>query len=199
MFDFSGEKATVQSQQMELLAHPAVRAWCRLGPERPVPTRVGPAQFKRHAKTTNVYRLEDAAPGGGAVIAKRCRPARGAVERIVYEHYLPHLPVPVAGYLGYLEDPADERTWLFMRAVAGERYAHDDPAHRAYAGRWIGALHARAQAIGPHPGLPAADPRRYLEHLRHARELIHAHRHNPVFVAEDLTLLDALSWHFDEI
>src|SRR5919204_4994762 len=180
MFDFSVEDVSAQRHQTELLAHPAVRAWRRLGPERPLPTGVGPAQFKPHAKTTNVYRLEDAAPGGGAVIAKRCRPARGAVERIVYEQYLPHLPVPVAAYLGYFEDPAEERPWLFMRAVTGERYAHDDPAHRAYAGRWIGALHASAQAIGPRPGLRAADPRRYLEHLRHARELIHAHRGNPV-------------------
>jgi thiamine kinase-like enzyme len=199
MFDPSKENAGAHVPQTELLAHPAVRAWRSIGPERPLPTGVGPAQFKRHAKRTNIYRLEDAAPGGGAVIAKSCRPGYGATERILYEEYLSNLPVRTPGYLGCVEDPATSRLWVFMRELRGEPYAHDDRRHREYAARWLGALHVGAQAIGRRPGLPAADSRRYLEHLRHTRELIDTHRDNPVLMDEDREFLELLLRHYDEI
>ncbi|HYX93316.1 MAG TPA: ABC transporter ATP-binding protein, partial [Myxococcaceae bacterium] len=184
-----------------LLAHPAVQAWCRLGPERPLPTRVVPAKFKTHTKRKiNVYRLEDVAPAGGSVIAKRCRSTAGAIERLVYEQYLPRLAVPTAGYLGSVEEPAEHgRTWIFTRELTGEPFVNDDPGHRVYAARWLAALHAGAHAIGRHPEIPASDSRRYLEHLRHARELIHTHVNNPILMPEDVALLETLLGRLDDL
>jgi Phosphotransferase enzyme family len=200
MGDRSGGNGGAQVAEAELLDHPAVRAWRRLGQDRPFPTRVGPAQFKRrYPKTIKIYRLDDAAPGGGAVIAKHCKLPNGAIERIVYEEYLPRLAVTAAGYLGYLEDPSDVRNWLFMRELTGERYLPDQRLHRVYAARWLGALHAGAQTIGPRRGIPSAGPRHYLEHLRHARELIRTHRCNPVLTAEDVAFLDVLVGQFEDI
>src|SRR6266700_4450055 len=57
-----------------LLAHPAVRAWQQLDPERVVPDRITPAKFKPNKPRPNltVYRLEGVGIDGAAVIAKRC-------------------------------------------------------------------------------------------------------------------------------
>jgi hypothetical protein len=200
MGDRSVGNGGAQVAGAELLDNPAVRAWRRLGQDRPLPTRVGPAQFKRHApKSIKIFRLEDAAPGGGAVIAKYCKLPNGAIERIVYEEYLPRLTVRAAEYLGFLEDPSDARNWLFMRELVGERYLHGERLHRVYAARWLAALHRGAHSIGPRRGIPPADPRRYLEHLRHAREIIRTHRCNPVLTAEDVAFLDVLVGQFDDI
>jgi thiamine kinase-like enzyme len=185
--------------RQELLAHPAVQAWRRLAPDGPLPSRIAPARLKPYERKTAVYRLDDVAPGGGAVIAKRCKRADGTIERIVYEEYLPRLPIPAAGYLGCTDDPGEAATWLFTREVNGERYAHHDPEHRVYAARWLGLLHSGAQAIGRHPALPAADPRRYLEHLRRARECIRTNCHNPILTGEDVAFLESVRSRLDEL
>src|SRR5213592_2715994 len=81
-----------------LLAHPAVRAWQQLNPERVVSDRITPAKFKPNKPRPNltVYRLEGIGIDGAAVIAKRCTREGGRIERIVYERVLPH--VPLAGH-----------------------------------------------------------------------------------------------------
>src|SRR5204863_536366 len=73
-----------------LLAHPAVRAWQQLDPERVVPDRITPAKFKPNKPRPNltVYRLEGIGADGAAVIAKRCTREGGRIERIVYERIL---------------------------------------------------------------------------------------------------------------
>src|SRR6266513_2437696 len=78
-----------------LLAHPAVRAWQQLDPERVVPDRITPAKFKPNKPRPNltVYRLEGIGMDGAAVIAKRCTREGGRIERIVYERVLPHVPL----------------------------------------------------------------------------------------------------------
>ena len=182
-----------------LLAHPAVQAWRGLRPDLPVPTRIAPAKLKPYKRRTAVYRLDDVGPDGGAVIAKRCRRADAVIERAVYEDFLPHLPIPAAGYVGCIDDAGEEFTWLFTQEVDGEEYLPHDATHRAYAARWIGALHAGAAAIGRHPTVPQADPRRYLEHLRAARDLMGTHRDNPVLTTEDVAFLDAVMARFDEL
>src|SRR5206468_8097071 len=54
-----------------LLAHPAVRAWQQLDPQRVVPDRITPAKFKPNKPRPNltVYRLEGVGIDGAAVIA----------------------------------------------------------------------------------------------------------------------------------
>src|SRR3989454_5250701 len=77
-----------------LLAHPAVRAWQQLDPERVVPDRITPVKFKPNKPRPNltVYRLEGVGIDGAAVIAKRCTREGGRIERTVYERILAHVP-----------------------------------------------------------------------------------------------------------
>jgi hypothetical protein len=146
-----------------------------------------------------VYRLEGVGRNGAAVIAKRCKPADAVIERTVYEEVLPHLPLTAAGYHGWVPDLRDEFTWLFTDDVQGEEYSYLMPQHRVYAGRWLGLLHAGAQAIGARPGLPEAGPSRAREHLRRARELIRTHLDNPMLAGDDVASLETLLARFDEL
>src|SRR5207249_3511467 len=100
-----------------LLAHPAVRAWQQLDPERVVPDRITPAKFKPNKPRPNltVYRLEGIGADGAAVIAKRCTREGGRIERIVYERILPHVPLAGPRYYGAVEGPPDEDVcWLLI-------------------------------------------------------------------------------------
>src|SRR5207249_8699405 len=102
-----------------LLAHPAVRAWQQLDPQRVVPDRITPAKFKPNKPRPNlaVYRLEGVGADGAAVIAKRCTRGGGQIERTIYERILPHVPLPGPRYYGTVprspEDPAEDGCWLF--------------------------------------------------------------------------------------
>src|SRR6266700_6498248 len=93
-----------------LLAHPAVRAWQQLDPERVVPDRITPAKFKPNKPRPNltVYRLEGVGIDGAAVIAKRCTREAGRIERAVYERILPHVPLAGPHYYGTVEGPQDQ-------------------------------------------------------------------------------------------
>src|SRR5213078_3746925 len=98
-----------------LLAHPAVRAWQQLDPQRVVPDRITPAKFKPNKPRPNltVYRLEGVGIDGAAVIAKRCTREGGRIERTVYERILAHVPLVGPRYYGTVEGPPDEDVcWL---------------------------------------------------------------------------------------
>src|SRR5216117_1914043 len=121
-----------------LLAHPAVRAWQQLDPQRVVPDRITPAKFKPNKPRPNltVYRLEGVGTDGAAVIAKRCTREGGRIERIVYERILPHVPLAGPHYYGTVEGPPDEDVcWLLIGEIEGEKYDMLRPDHRAAACR----------------------------------------------------------------
>src|SRR6266480_3459068 len=67
-------RALSEKRRENLLAHPAVQAWCQLNPDHVVPDRITPAKFKPNKPRPNlaVYRLEGVGADGAAVIAKRC-------------------------------------------------------------------------------------------------------------------------------
>lgn len=182
-----------------LLAHPAVRAWRRLGPDFPLPDRIAPRKRKPSPRRPQVYRLEGAGPQGAAVIAKGCTAAGALVERTVYERFLAHLPLATARYYGCVEDPTGELTWLFIGEVRGEEYSCLLPQHRVYAAMWLSTLHSGAQSLGPQAGLPDGGPGRYLERLRATRECIHAHFDSPVLSADDVAFFQVLLSRFDEL
>jgi energy-coupling factor transporter ATP-binding protein EcfA2 len=182
-----------------LLAHPAVRAWSRLGPDFPLPDRIAPRKHKPSPRRPQVYRLEGAGPDGAAVIAKGCTAAGALVERTVYERFLAHLPLATARYYGCVEDPAGEITWLLLDEVRGEEYSCLLPQHRVYAALWLGVLHAGAHPLGPQAGLPDGGPGRYLERLRATRDCIPAHLDSPVLSTDDVAFLQALLSRLDEL
>ena len=185
-----------------LLAHPAVRAWQQLDPERVVPDRITPAKFKPNKPRPNltVYRLEGVGIDGAAVIAKRCTREGGRIESIVYERVLPHVPLAGPHYYGTVEGPPDEDVcWLLIGEIEGEKYDMLRPDHRAAAARWLGILHTAARSAADQAGLPDAGPSRYRAAMRATRELIRAQINNPAFSADDVAFLDGLVARFDEL
>src|SRR5881628_2471813 len=178
-----------------LLAHPAVRAWQQLAPERVVPDRITPAKFKPNKPRPNltVYRLEGVGIDGAAVIAKRCTREGGRIERIVYERVLPHVPLAGPRYYGTVEGPPDEDVcWLLIGEIEGEKYDMLRPDHRAAAARWLGILHTAAQSAADQAGLPDGGPSRYRDQMRATRDLIRDQINNPAFSADDVAFLDVL-------
>src|SRR5213079_203414 len=188
-----------------LLAHPAVRAWQQLDPERVVPDRITPAKFKPNKPRPNltVYRLEGVGMDGAAVIAKRCTREGGRIERTVYERILPHVPLAGPRYYGTVsgshEDHAEDVCWLFIGEIQGEKYDMLRPDHRAAAARWLGILHTEAQSAADQAGLPDGGPSRYRDQMRATRDLIRAQVDNPAFSAEDVAFLDVLVARFNEL
>jgi aminoglycoside phosphotransferase (APT) family kinase protein len=145
-----------------LAEHPALRAWRALSPAHAAPDHL--VLLKRKAEGA-VLRLPGVGPGGAAVIAKRCRREKAAIERAVYERVLPRLPVPSLAYHGAVDDEDGRFAWLFLEDVGGERYAPEDRGHRELAARWLAHLHGAALE----PELRAVFPDRGPEHYR--REL----------------------------
>src|SRR5213596_2447410 len=185
-----------------LLAHPAVRAWQQLDPQRVVPDRITPAKFKPNKPRPNltVYRLEGVGIDGAAVIAKRCTREGGRIERIVYERILAHVPLVGPRYYGTVEGPPDEDVcWLLIGEIEGEKYDMLRPDHRAAAARWLGILHTEAQSAADQAGLPDGGPSRYRDQMRATRDLIRAQVDNPAFSAEDVAFLDVLVARFNEL
>src|SRR5256884_25308 len=194
-----------EKRRENLLAHPAVQAWCQLNPDHVVPDRITPAKFKPNKPRPNlaVYRLEGVGADGAAVIAKRCTRGGGQIERTIYERILPHVPLPGPRYYGTVprspEDPAEDGCWLFIGEIHGEKYDRLSPDHRAAAARWLGILHTEAQAAAAHAGLPDAGPTRYHEQMRATRGVIRDQVDNPAFSAADVAFLDVLVARFDEL
>jgi ATP-binding cassette subfamily B protein len=182
-----------------LLAHPAVQAWLRLGPDHAVPERIAPTKLKPRQRDTPVYRLEGVGQGGTAVIAKACQSADAVPERAVYERLLPRMRLATAPYYGSVEGDGDGRTWLFLGEVSGDEYSDLLPQHRVYSAQWLAALHADAASLGPQEGLPDAGPGRYLEKVRVARTFIRDHVDSPVLTEEDVVFLETLMARFDAL
>src|SRR5256884_344769 len=185
-----------------LLAHPAVRAWQQLDPQRAVPDRITPAKFKPNKPRPNltVYRLEGVGIGGAAVIAKRCTREGGRIERTVYERILAHVPLAGPRYYGTVEGPPDEDVcWLLIGEIEGEKYDMLRPDHRAAAARWLGILHTAARSPADQASLPDAGPSRYRAAMRATRDLIRDQINNPAFSADDVAFLDGLVARFDEL
>jgi ATP-binding cassette, subfamily B, bacterial len=194
-----------ERRRENLLAHPAVQAWRELNPDGVVPDRITPAKFKPNKPRPNlaVYRLEGVGADGAAVIAKRCTPGGGQIERTVYERILPHVPLPGPRYYGTVpgspEDSVEDGCWLFIGEIQGEKYDRLSPDHRAAAARWLGILHTEARSAADHAGLPDAGPARYRTQMRATRDLILDHVDNPAFSAEDVAFLYVLVARFDEL
>jgi len=190
--------AATGSRLESLLAHPAVQAWRRLGPDRPVPDRVAPATKRR-----GVYRLEGVGAEGSTVIAKRCKARESLVERTVYERILPFVHLSGPRYYGVVadpnEDPEKEVSWLFIGEIQGEQYDVLLPGHRAAAARWLGILHTEARSAADQSDLSDAGPGRYRKQMYTARDLFRNHLDHPAFTADDLAFLDGLLARFDQL
>ena len=188
--------AAVGGRRSNLKSHPAVRAWCGLYPHAE-PRSITPLRVRK--RKSSVYRLEGVGQAGRPVIAKRCRTAVAQVERMVYEDVLADLTVPSLRYYGFVEEPDDASSWLFIEEANGPDYSNLLPEHRARAGRWLGLLHAAAADAAAGERLPDGGPGRYLERLRKLRETFRQHLDNPVLLPEDVAFLEGLLARLDDL
>jgi ATP-binding cassette subfamily B protein len=188
------------TRQERLLAHPAVLAWRRVAPDRPLPTRVVPVKVKADRdRAARAYRLEGVEGEGTAVIAKGCRQADAVMERMVYEEILPHIALPAARCYGVVADPDAERGWVFLEELRGAEYSNLIPSHRTAAAQWLGVLHSGAQEWADPASLPTAGPLRYRNHMQVARGAIRDHLDNPALSTDDLAFLDTVLARFEQL
>src|SRR5437867_2073874 len=85
-----------------LSEHRAVKAWAALNPERVEPKEIEILKLKNKSA---VYRLVGVGEEGSSIVAKRCRAVTASVERMIYEEFLPLLPLPSLRYYGHLDEP----------------------------------------------------------------------------------------------
>ena len=148
-----------------LQEHEAFQAWRQVRSDDVEPGRI---EVLQRNKKTAVYRLSGIGPDGAAIIAKRSRHVTGRVERVIYEEVLPRLPVPSLGFYGYVRDPNQEFSWLFLEDARGEPYSRLNAAHRVLAGQWLGEMHlATSASLGEE--LPDRSLGHYLHFLQDCR------------------------------
>jgi mRNA-degrading endonuclease YafQ of YafQ-DinJ toxin-antitoxin module len=174
-----------------LREHPAVRAWGALAPARVEPDCVVVLKRKENGA---VYRLAGVGPGGSAVIAKRCRREKAAIERAVYERVLPRLPLATLDYHGFVEEEDGLFGWLFLEDVGDERYSPADREHRALAAQWLALLHTVVEDGGDlRAELPERGPDHYRGYLRSIRAMLPRMRALATLPPDALAVLESLA------
>ena len=192
------ETATVERLQINLLEHPAVRAWNRLHPLQAEPRSV--VVLKPETKKSAVYRLDNAGPAGSPVIAKRCKLARMALERAIYGQVLSYLPLPKLQFYGSIEEPDGTLGWIFLEDAGDERFSPGSYEHRALAGQWFGVLHtSRAVEIARRLCLPNRGLAYHRNVVMLAGDTIRQNLANPALSADDLGILNTILFQCDVI
>ncbi len=172
-----------------LLERCAVRAWSRLRPNSVEPR--GLEVLKRTAKSA-VYRLEGVGPDGATVIAKRCHAKTAAFEWMIYQEFLPRLPMPALCTYGFLPEPDGESCWLFIEDAGPHNYSPANAEHRALAGCWLAAVHRSPLFTGLQAVLPERGHGHYLQRLGSARAGLLRGVENTFLYADDVALLRTL-------
>jgi len=189
-----------------LREHPAAQAWLATGPNRVAPKMIAVFKGWNQSEKSGVYRLAGVGPGGSAVIAKRCPLHTAAVERSIYEEFLPYLPLPSVGYYGSVEEPDGRSQWLFLEEAEGDLYSPQNNEHRAVAARWLAAAHNTSRRLGREMRLPDRGPKQYLQLMRSLRAKMLEHFTNPDLPSGGVAVLqtvveqcDVLEGHWSEI
>jgi aminoglycoside phosphotransferase (APT) family kinase protein len=176
-------KATVLAA--DCAGHPAVIAWAGFSGRRIVPPRI---EVLRTGLKSSTYRLFGVGPAGTSIIGQCSRARKAAIERIVYEDILPHLPVTVPRFYG-VKPEGTEHTWMFLEDVGDQRYQESDPVHRSLAGRWVGLMHSAAGGMAAARALSDTGPERYFRYLQTACRTIRSSLADPTLAADDADLL----------
>jgi len=173
-----------------LREHPAVCAWSDLQPRRVEPDYL---EILREKQGLAIYRLGGVGLAGSAVIAKRCRQADAAIEQMIYEEVLPHLPITVIRYYGCVAEQDSNYRWLFLEDAGKEQYLPYLEEHRALAAQWLGRMHTSAAHVATADRLPDGGPGHYLAHLRSGRDKILRDFTNPELKVDDLVVLESIA------
>jgi aminoglycoside phosphotransferase (APT) family kinase protein len=153
----------------------------------------------KESRTTAVYRLRGAGPGGSAVIAKRCRAAVADVECAVYESILPQFPLQSLAYYGSVAADDGKSRWLFTADAGDRRSSTARRTHRALAAEWLARLHLTGQRVPAAARRPDRSPSYFLSHL-HAAHAALSHQVGGANISgEDATILRSLVAQCDRL
>jgi len=178
----------VELVRSNLSEHPASLAWSHLRHGGSDPSEV--ILLKRRLKSS-IYKLAGAGPGASPVIAKYCQRTVAQHERLIYEQFLPHLPITAPRFYGSVAGE-NEFDWLFLEYVQGERYSRQNTLHTTLAARWLGLLHTSAAEIPSGVCLPDRGPGHYLEKLQAARIRLSENLRTLVLTAADAAIFRAV-------
>lgn len=177
-----------------LLEHPAVKFWHRIGLNRAKPEAI--VLLKEYRKKEKgksaVYRLKNVGPAGMDVIAKRCKRATCVKESKIYEDILPHLPMPRLQYFGFVEEPNGNHCWLFLEDAGDDVYLPQIQEHRKAAAHWLGIMHTTASQITVGSCLSDRRPTHYLKLLKQTQATIQQNFNNPALNDGDLKVLESI-------
>ncbi|MCI0628361.1 MAG: aminoglycoside phosphotransferase family protein [Acidobacteria bacterium] len=185
--------ATIEILRTDLLAHPAVKVWSALQPERVEPECI---EILRERKKSDIYRLKGVGLEGSAVIAKRCCTATALIERTIYKDILPHLPITTLHYYGFTQED-DQSCWLFLEDAGSARFSPYVEEQRTLAAHWLALMHISAARVAAATPLPDRGPRHYLEHLRSGRQVILQTLTNPTLKDDDAAVLRTIVAQYD--
>lgn len=173
--------------------HAAARAWSVLNSRPVAPEMIAVIKVWEKKMKSGVYRLAGVGQGGSAVMAKRCLLQTGAVERAIYEEFLPRLDLPSLEYYGSVEDEDGRSIWLFLEEAGGDLYSPENPEHRALAARWLAAVHTGGRRLGWEPRWPDRGPEQYLQRLRACRSRLREYFTHPNLRPEGVAVLETVS------
>lgn len=191
-------------KDVDLQSHPAFVAWSAACPAPRPPINIAVLQEKSRA---GVYRLDGAAPDGGAVIAKRSKHVKNIVEWRIYTRILPDLPVKSVRCYALLEPEGDQNSWIFLSVADGNAsYSPFNPRHRILAAQWLALLHTTAAEAAANIELPDRSDANYLGLLHAARQTIIETIENPVLngwqrdvLTRCIEVCDRAESHWDQV
>jgi len=176
--------------------HRAFKAWRQLCPNEFEPDRIEILKLKTKSA---VYRLSRAGKERSTVVAKRCPTATASLERLLYQEFLPLLPVPTLRCFGYLLEPEGASAWIFMEDAGMSKYSPADADHRVLAGRWLGALHSVAPPEALEAALPERGPSHYRRLLRESVVRLREYFDSPGLPAQQIAILRKIVGHCEVI
>lgn len=144
-----------------------------------------------------MYRLGGVGHGGTDVIAKSCSQDNAAVEQLVYQRVLPHLPISSLHFYGCVE--LGQSSWLFIESVGGASYDPLLPEHRVLAGRWLALTHTLDVEHNIAAKLPPRGSAYYRTIVETASATLDASLFNPMLDADETHLLERLRTHCERL
>jgi aminoglycoside phosphotransferase (APT) family kinase protein len=172
-------------------AHPATRAWRRLGRSDAGPVRI---ESLRRKPGSRVFRLAGIGPAA-SVVAKQSSGPAGEIERRVYESVLPRLPLPALVVHGAMEE--DGTCWLFLEDAGDERLEGPEGVRSLTA--WLARLHTSAAPLCDALGLPERGADEHRDRLRSTRSTLEERLGNPALSPADRWVLRELAGCLDRL
>src|SRR5688572_13114705 len=119
------------------------------------------------------------------------------VERQVYTHVLPQLPVSGLQFHGFVDVTDTDFCWLFLEDARGDTFAPDNRQHRQLATRWLAGLHTGSAAMAETCALPDRGTGYFRGEMRAASRAMRENYGNPALSHQDRELLDEMLAQFD--